>query len=337
MADPPRRPPEPAQSAANELVQVSGSFQQAASDTMVFHMIPDLLVGIQLRRVRQQIEEPQLAVRRCRVGANWPRLVNRMAVHNQENRPGGVVHQLLQKLDVAQAVELALHHHEAQFASERWSEYYAALLGIVVGLHEEQALPLLVDSADSTMSHLNTTIAAYGAAALPFVLDRLKELSTLTVKMPGYSGPPIQSQMALADILAQMILLDQNHKLDPPLTANNYEEILQGLHPLLLSPSSYVQFYAAITLALGVDSRDANTIRKIFAQQLASPSPGERIITLQKLSEISDPAFIPLAKVKDLAENDPFFGQPLPGLNPLFRGPAVRRLAKRVLQKFPDN
>jgi hypothetical protein len=77
-----------AQPAAQMLFQVVVSFDEGAADAVVFDVIPNVLVRIQFRRVRRQVEEPQLSLRRGRVSTNGPRFVNRMAVHNQEDRSG---------------------------------------------------------------------------------------------------------------------------------------------------------------------------------------------------------------------------------------------------------
>src|SRR6266849_2128419 len=83
-------------------------------DAMVFHVVPNLLVGVQFRGVGRQKEQPQLAAKAGYVVLHRTTVVIAAAVQDQEDRSGRTVHQPLQELRKDQTVDSAFRQHEAQ-------------------------------------------------------------------------------------------------------------------------------------------------------------------------------------------------------------------------------
>ena len=64
---------------------------------LAFDVSPDLLVRIQLRRIRRQVKELEHAVLRLDKSLDQLRLVNRMTIDNQEDWPAGTDQQALEE------------------------------------------------------------------------------------------------------------------------------------------------------------------------------------------------------------------------------------------------
>jgi hypothetical protein len=223
--------------------------------------------------------------------------------------------------------DLKVMNHEA------YAEYIGELETLLMRIGGDRALRLVIESPSQAMADSNRQLAAYGVRILPMVLTRINELRTLVINTPGYHGPDFQDQEAMADILGQMLLLDQEHRLKPTLTTADYTKIRSLLRSLLSSPDEELRFYAAVGLALGRGGRDADRVRGVFSRRLQSNIPIVRIITLEKLAQISDPSFIPLAEVRRLARSDPY-NSTFPG--GAFKGPyPIRQQAASILRKFP--
>jgi hypothetical protein len=96
------------------------------------------------------------------------------------------------------------------------------------------------------------------------------------------------------------------------------------------------RFHAAFALALLPDRSEASRVKDIFLDRLSDPSPGARLATLRKVRELEDSSFVPLDKVKELAESDNFqvdLRDPTLRARYLTQYP-IRRLASQVLERF---
>jgi hypothetical protein len=192
----------------------------------------------------------------------------------------------------------------------------------VLNLHEKRALPALVAAASEPLTEFNAQLASYGTFVLKPALARLK----------GSTDSGIQS--AMADILAHIIVENRDHKLTPQLSMEDLQSIRGALGPLLLTSNRRTRFYVAFALALVPDYAEADKIKKIFTDHLGDNQPGARLAALQKMCELRDGRFVPLAKVKELAEKDEFrIEKKTPDGNTYVEYP-VRSLAYRVLEKF---
>jgi hypothetical protein len=216
---------------------------------------------------------------------------------------------------------------------EAVAEYYAALLGLVLKLHDPSALPVLV-AADPQPSEVDLEIARYGRKALGPVLANLDRLSRIKFLMDHTPEPPFENQMAMADTLTQTIKFDEQSKLHPPLTPSDYTRIRAALRRLLESRNDYVRLYASLGLARAHDEREAPVIQQVFAGFLSSSLPGKRSDGLDKIaSGVDDPRFVPMAKVRELAASDPHhYKQGTLGTGPVVY--PVRDAARKVLNKF---
>jgi hypothetical protein len=217
---------------------------------------------------------------------------------------------------------------------EGYAEYFGGLGELVMRIGGERALSLLIASPSQPLADSNREIAAYGAQALPMVLGRLQQLRTLVIDTPNYHGPDYEDQMAMADILTDMIQLDQQEKLKHALTPSDYDNIRQMLRPLLASNDDYVRLYAALGLIRAGDRTEASAVRSVFLRFLDSPIPGRRSEGLTRIaSSVDDARFVPLAKVKELAASDPYhYRQGVLGNGPVVY--PVRDAARKVLKKF---
>ena len=83
---------------------------------LALHMRPDMFVGIELRRVRRQVEELEPSFQAVDVGANQLGLVNRMPVDDDEDRLVGADHQPLEELAKHRGGDRAFVEHEAKLA-----------------------------------------------------------------------------------------------------------------------------------------------------------------------------------------------------------------------------
>ncbi|GEM_PF-5406265 len=219
-------------------------------------------------------------------------------------------------------------------ANEGYAEYLGYLGSLVMEVGGDRALKLLIESPSQPMADSNRQLAAYGARVLPLVLQRLSQLRTFRINAPGYHGADVESQMAMADILAQMIKLDEQHKLHPSLTPSDCTRITEALRPLLGSKNDYVRLDAALGLIQTHDNGDAAAIRSIFLHFLSARIPGERSEALDKIaSSVDDPRFVPLPKVRELAASDLYhYKQGTLGTGPVVY--PVRDAARKVLNKF---
>lgn len=207
---------------------------------------------------------------------------------------------------------------------EGFAEYYAALVGLVLNLHEQRALPALVGAASEPLTEFNSKLASYGTLVLKPVLARLH----------GTSDGGVQS--AMADIVAQVLIKNRDGQLKPGLSAGDLENIRMSLSALLASPNRRTQFYVAYALALVPDSPEAHRIQEIFLLCLNDKTPGSRIMTLEKIGSLKEARFVPLAKLKELAEHDEFHVDlKNPALRARYKSEyPIRSLAVEVLQKL---
>ena len=232
-----------------------------------------------------------------------------------------------------EALQGRLAEAEARERSqEAFAEYLAYLGTLVMRVGGEHAWGLLIDSPSQPMADSNRELAALGTRVLPLVLNRLAELRTFMVNTGAHKGPDSASQMAMADILGQMLVLSHAGKLRPQLSATDEASIRRGLRPYLSDSDLDVRFWAASALALAKDKRDTAEIRQVFAHKLSSPRPIERVIALQKLARVSDSAFIPTDALKKLAQDDPYNG---PAPREFSRGPyPIRKQAEEILESL---
>ena len=217
-------------------------------------------------------------------------------------------------------------------SQETYAEYFGYLGTLVMRIGGERAWSLIVESPSQPMADSNSELAAQGVEVLPAVLNRLAELRTFRINAGPYRGPDLSSQMAMADILGQMLVLNREGKLTTPVTASDEASIRRALRLYLSSSNRDVRFWAASALALAKDSRDAVPIREAFARKLTSPHPIERIIALQKLAQVPDASFVPTKAVEAISRNDPYNG-PLP--HRINAGPfPLRQQAATLLKKL---
>ena len=78
------------------------------TDVMVFDIAPNRLVRIQLRRVRRQEEQPELAVETLNIVSNPTSMMNRVVIEDQENRLVNVLHQSLEETKKRIGVHVAM-------------------------------------------------------------------------------------------------------------------------------------------------------------------------------------------------------------------------------------
>ncbi|MGH9397364.1 MAG: hypothetical protein ACRD18_11015 [Terriglobia bacterium] len=220
-------------------------------------------------------------------------------------------------------------------AGEGWGEYYANLLGLVLKLREPASLPVLVSAAWQPSS-IDIELATYGAPLIPVVLSRLSYLQRFAARLPGYSDLVAYiAQEAMADILTHMMILDKQRKIEQPLSPADYDKIRQALRPLLKSANDWVRLYASIGLIQAKDSRDTVRIRQAFATFLSAPIPGQRSIGLDRIAaDVDEAEFIPMEKVKELAQADPYYYMQKTPAGKSVRVYPVRQSALRVLSKF---
>ena len=86
------------------------------ADPVVFHVLPDPLIGVELRRVAGQAEQLQAAFRGDDEFARGGGTVRGMPVHDEINRPGGIVQQPLAEIDEGGRVRVPLVDGEPQRA-----------------------------------------------------------------------------------------------------------------------------------------------------------------------------------------------------------------------------
>lgn len=199
-----------------------------------------------------------------------------------------------------------------EIGQEPFADYFGALGSLVMRGDGDRGLQLLIATPSEPMASSNKVLAAYGARVLPLVLGRVNQLGRIRFRSPEYTGPDYQSQMAMADILGQMLQLSAQGRLTPPLSAANLADIRSALRPYLWSPNLDVRFWTAGPLALARDHEDAAAIRQVYARRLRDPHPIERLLALEHLANISDPAFIPAGALREVAKADPYNG-PVPG------------------------
>jgi hypothetical protein len=211
-----------------------------------------------------------------------------------------------------------------EIGGEGFAEYYSALVGTVLNLHEENALPALVAAASSHGTQYIAQLGAFGRPALKPVFARLLDAPNELVKG------------AMADILAQMLIQNREHKLKAPLTEEDLADIRESLQPVLSSSNNHTQLDAAFALALIPDYQQADAIKGVFQACLDDPSPGGRLSMLRRLDRLADAKFVPFGKVKEMADRDDF---KVDLTNPYARKQynteyPIRQLAREVLEKF---
>jgi len=205
-----------------------------------------------------------------------------------------------------------------------FADYYQSLIDVTTSLHDERALPMLIDYVSQDGTETNDQLAAYGRLILKPVFARLAESRNELV------------QGAMADILAHVLIKDREHQLTHELSDGDRASIQTALRPLLASSNMSTRFHAAFALALLPDRSEASRVKDIFLDRLSDPSPGARLATLRKVRELEDSSFVPLDKVKELAESDNFqvdLRDPTLRARYLTQYP-IRRLASQVLERF---
>lgn len=218
-------------------------------------------------------------------------------------------------------------------AGEWWAEYYASLVDAVARLRDPAATATLVAAADGPGSRLNEQIASLGPAVVGVIRSRLRWLSSVRVREPGFDGAQHDAELGMLDILTKMMTLDEQKQLKPPLTPSNYARIRHMLRPLLQRPDRWVRLYAAVALDRAGDERDTPQFRAAFLRFLNDPIPGARTQGLERMMSMKDIRSIPLAKVRELAASDPYHYR----MGVLGNGPVVypvREAALKVLEKF---
>lgn len=218
-------------------------------------------------------------------------------------------------------------------AGEWKAEYLSYLYGLVLGLQDPKTLPLLL-YATSNPSDVDRELARYGRQGIGAVVECLDRFSRLRVLADGKPQPPYFSQMAMADILTDMMELNQRKELKPPLAPSDYDSIRQALRPLMTSSDPNVRLYAARGLIQAGDHPGAAPIRDTLLGFLRSPVPGMRRAGLEWIGTNLDNAnYVPMAKVKELASSDPYYYRQ----GVLGKGPVVypvREAAQKVLRKL---
>jgi HEAT repeat protein len=202
-----------------------------------------------------------------------------------------------------------------------FADYYQALIDVVAGLHDERALPMLVDYI-SQPSSFDVELANYGTRVLDLVLARL-EASTQD-----------EVQAAMADVLAKMLIKNREDTLEPELPKDDLERIKKSLRPVLSSPNWWTRLDGAFALAQAGDKSDRDRLLSAFSDLLERPR--ERQFVLQKFLLLPDAEFVPLPQVKRIAETDDF---KVDLTNPYARKKyttqyPIRQLAREVLEKF---
>ncbi len=91
---------------------------RTSSNGIVLQIIPNPLVGIQLRRVRWKKEEPKALLNRFGFNkrGNLTCLMRRMPINNKENRTIGTMNQSLNELDKTCCAHTTPDDHESEFA-----------------------------------------------------------------------------------------------------------------------------------------------------------------------------------------------------------------------------
>src|SRR6266852_4411987 len=105
------------ESSGDKASEFGGSADNRSANPMIFHVVPDLLVGVEFRRIRWQEEQAESAFHAGDEVPYRPAAVNRVAVEDQENRTLGVVHETLQEFGEDHPVYPSAEEHEAHFAA----------------------------------------------------------------------------------------------------------------------------------------------------------------------------------------------------------------------------
>ena len=79
-------------------------------------MSPNRFIGVQMRRVRRQVEEFELTVQALDVALDHLCLVDRMTIDDQKHRLLGIDHQALEELDKHLRADRAFMQHETKLA-----------------------------------------------------------------------------------------------------------------------------------------------------------------------------------------------------------------------------
>jgi hypothetical protein len=206
-----------------------------------------------------------------------------------------------------------------------FADYYQALIDKVSALHDERALPILVNYVSQSGAEGNRQLASYGPRVLNQVLDRLENSRDDMVRG------------AMADILSHMLIQNRKHEIKPGLSEEDLKRISESLRPVLSTPNAWTQLDVAFALALAEDRSEAERIRDVFVSFLDGKVPVQRLAALKKMRGIEDPRFVPLSKVRELAQNDDFHVDLTenPALRATFGSEyPVRQLAREVVEKF---
>src|SRR5580700_7615971 len=106
-------------------LEVAGAHDDAATDPVILHVVPDPFIGIKIRRIRRQEENTQAPVSfLLHELADLLGLVHRVAVHDEENLPRNTVQQRLQKIDKLHCVHLSFVNPETQLTTRGNRRYH---------------------------------------------------------------------------------------------------------------------------------------------------------------------------------------------------------------------
>ncbi|MGH9398141.1 MAG: hypothetical protein ACRD18_14975 [Terriglobia bacterium] len=184
-----------------------------------------------------------------------------------------------------------------EIGHEAFAEYYSALAGLVLQLHDPRVLPLIVDYTPSSDPRLTGYIARRGKSALPLVIARLDRLG---------GSSDFASQQAMLDTLTRLVLLNRAKKLRQPLSASDLASIRAAAQPLLRDPNPWVATRAARTLAISGAVRDQHVVRATFDRLLEDPDHNRREIALSAMSGLTDARFLPMSDLERIALSDDF-------------------------------
>ncbi len=97
-------------------LELFGAGDHLLSDPVVLGVVPNLLNGVDLRGIRRQKVKLQTTFRAFDKLLDRSTSMNRMAVHNEEDRPRLIMQQAPEKLDEALGIHRLFVEHETELA-----------------------------------------------------------------------------------------------------------------------------------------------------------------------------------------------------------------------------
>lgn len=91
---------------------------------MILNVVPDQLIGIQLRRIRRKAKNLQFSGVECDTFLNRAGLVNRMTVEDENDRTLGSLHQPMDELAHMACVHPPRHNHKSQLSPRAHRRYH---------------------------------------------------------------------------------------------------------------------------------------------------------------------------------------------------------------------